>query len=389
MKICILTQPLHTNYGGLLQAYALQIVLKRMGHEVVTDLNGSKKKIPYYLRILLFCHHLIKRYILLDKHYNPFQFFLCFLDKKSKIDKKQIAIHTNEFITQYISTVDFFCGKTYPKKSMLDEYDALIVGSDQVWRPKYSFVPAYFLNFSIRADIQCIAYAASFGLDNMDEYTNSLINLCRKNIQRFKAVSVREDTGVVLCERFFGVKAKHLLDPTLLLEKEDYLTILKNEPIEYRKTLMCYVLDKTSDKLAIVQQVAKKMDLIPVEVMPEEKYLFDTQDVTRCIFPSVLTWLAGFRDAKFVVTDSFHGTVFSIIFNKPFITIVNKKRGNSRFVSLLKIFNLENRLISSVDELEEQHFFSIDYSAIDSIKYNWKEKSLNFLKLNLKKKVFN
>ncbi|WP_455585456.1 polysaccharide pyruvyl transferase family protein [Bacteroides sp.] len=383
MKICILTQALYTNYGGLLQAFALQTVLKRMGNEVVTDLYGAKKRIPYLIRFLKFNYHFLKRYILGDKRYNPFQFYFLFFNKKNDMDRKKIAVNTSRFIEQNISTTDFFCGKTYPEKKVLEKYDALIVGSDQVWRPTYSFVPAYFLDFAISERIRCIAYAASFGLNDMSEYTAALVAKCRKTIQRFHSISVREDSGVALCEKYFGMKAMHLLDPTLLLEKEDYLSIIDEDEIIRKKVLMCYVLDKAADKIAIIQETAKRLELIPLEVMPQEEYSTQTKDLSRCIFPPVSRWLAGFRDAEFVVTDSFHGTVFSIIFNKPFVAIANEKRGNSRFLSLLKIFGLEHRLISSVDELNEQLFLPVDFSVVNSIKNEWKEKSLRFLKVSL------
>ena len=93
--------------------------------------------------------------------------------------------------------------------------------------------------------------------------------------------------------------------------------------------------------------------------------------------------LLGFRDAKFVVTDSFHGTVFSIIFQKPFIVIGNQMRGLSRMSSLLTIFGLKKRLISTESELKESLFENIDYEKVNNIKIQWKNKSLGFLKNNL------
>ena len=125
------------------------------------------------------------------------------------------------------------------------------------------------------------------------------------------------------------------------------------------------------------------MGLTLLEVMPEEIFNKHTKDISKCIFPSVSKWLAGFRDASFVVTDSFHGTVFSIIFNKPFISIANKKRGVSRFTSLLKIFGLENRLISSREEISDHLLDGIDFDRINDIKEEWQKKSLGFLKDNL------
>ena len=146
---------------------------------------------------------------------------------------------------------------------------------------------------------------------------------------------------------------------------------------------MCYVLDKTPEKSAIINSVKEKLNLRTLEVMQEEPLTLETKDISKCIYPSVSKWLSGFRDASFVVTDSFHGTVFSIIFNKPFICIGNQMRGLTRFTSLLKIFGLENRLIFSQKDFSEKLLENIDYEKVNSIKQQWQSKSIEFLKENL------
>ena len=148
---------------------------------------------------------------------------------------------------------------------------------------------------------------------------------------------------------------------------------------------MCYVLDKTPEKTHIINQIKNQIGLDLLEIMPEETFNKNTKDITKCIYPSVSKWLAGFRDASFVITDSFHGTVFSIIFNKPFVCIANKERGLSRFTSLLKIFGLENRLIFSPEELSQNLLDTIDYNKVNSIKREWQAMSIKFLQDNINK----
>ena len=164
----------------------------------------------------------------------------------------------------------------------------------------------------------------------------------------------------------------------------DYIeTIDSEDSLIKSNILMCYVLDKTPEKTQIINHIKDKLGLTVLEVMPKEIFNKHTKYITKCIFPSVSKWLAGFRDAQFVVTDSFHGTVFSIIFNKPFICIANKMRGLSRFTSLLKIFGLEERLVCPTDGLSELLLKSIDFEKVNTIKQEWRKKSLNFLKYNL------
>lgn len=373
MKICVLTQPLYTNYGGLLQAYALQTVLIGMGYDVVTDKDGAKPRLSWLQRPIYFLYHFLKLYILGDKRYNPYLFMFKFMNRKNDELRKRNSVFTDEFIHTHINTINFFSKGDKPDKETLRSFDALIVGSDQVWRPAYSYCPAYFLNFSKDYALKRIAYAASFGVDNINEYNKKLLASCRMNAKLFDAISVREDSAIKLCKRHFHVEAVQVLDPTLLLEKKDYLKLAEDtNEVKRKNSLVYYILDRSESKLRFVYSLAKTLGLPTMELMPKEG-----------IFPSVSNWLAGFRDADFIVTDSFHGTVFSIIFNKPFIAIANEDRGKTRFVSLLKIFDLTDRLISDTDASTEVYKRQIDYSRVNEIREEWRDRSLSFLKSNL------
>lgn len=383
MKICILTHSLHTNYGGLLQAFALQKVLRDMGHDVVTAKESVKKPLGLCKKIVYFLYHIIKRYLLGNKAYNPFRYlFTRFYNEHTLLS--QISFNTDRFINANIANIDFFEGKTAPTQAMLNQFDALVVGSDQVWRAAYVYTPSYFLNFTKGVDIKRIAYAASFGIDNINEYSEDIISKCREGASLFDAISVREESGIELCKKNFGVDAIHLLDPTMLLNKEAYLAVIENNDFEmHHDVMMCYVLDKSEEKSRIINYVAEKLELSPLEVMPKESLSNKSKDLSLCVFPSVSKWLAGFRDAEFIITDSFHGTVFSIIFNKPFIVINNFTRGSARFNSLLKMFGLENRMISSISNFNDNLMNNIDYTEVNkSISY-MKQKSMNFLHSNL------
>lgn len=337
MRIGILTLPLHTNYGGILQAYALQTVLERMGHEVVVIDTPNVKPMPSYLTL---CKRFVKKALgqkvgVFAEHYHNTTYPI-------------ISQYTQPFIDKYIhrKVVNF------PEELQESEFDAIVVGSDQIWRPKYYYskVENAYLAFTEGWDIKRVAYAASFGTDEW-EYTPEQTKTCGELLKKFDAVSVREESGVQLSKDYFGVNAKHVLDPTMLLDKEDYIHLIETAGTPKSKgTLLNYILDETTEKRALIEQIAKDKKLIPFRV--NSKVEDRTAPLEERIQPPVEEWLRGFYDAEFVVTDSFHACVFSILFDKPFVVVGNKERGMARFKSLLKIFGLKDRLINCAEKNE-------------------------------------
>lgn len=378
MKIGILTQPLSTNYGGLLQAYALQIVLKRMGHEVWT-IDQQLYKRNFILKFLSLTKRIVLNVI--------FRKSLIVRAWPTYKEKCIITQNTNNFIKNNINITDRINGTI--KSSLLNKYqfEVYIVGSDQVWRPHYSpCLSNYFLDFlNGKNDIKRIAYAASFGVDYW-EFSKKETSQYKKLIHKFNAISVREDSAIKLCRKYLDINPSHVLDPTMLLKKEDYIKLLENEYIPKSKgNLLIYILDKSTEKEQIIKNVTNELKMIPFTVMPKMKFAeVGKKLIDACIYPSVLEWICGFRDAEYVITDSFHGTVFSIIFNKQFITIGNPSRGLSRFTSLLEIFGLEDRLILSSTALNiEKINSSIDFSKINQILEKERVSSDLFLRRSL------
>lgn len=364
-KIGILTQPLHTNYGGLLQNYALQKVLRDMGHEVETIRSEWKAPDTFVFKFRQLCKSIVVS-ILCVLPRNRYQRY--YLSDKQK---KTISRHTDRFIGEYIHTTKTSYCQIDQSIAQEFDYDAYVVGSDQVWRPCYSpFLPNFFFDF-LSNDHQSkkIAYAASFGVDEW-EFSSELTEITKSNISKFDLVTVREDSGVSLCEKYLQTNAEHVLDPTLLLKREDYVQLIcQSEATPSDGELMTYVLDKSLEKQQIIDAISDRLNMSSFNVMPNRTYSSrePIKDIEDYIYPSVEQWIRGFMDAKFVVTDSFHGTVFSIIFNKPFIAIGNNGRGLSRFTSLLKLFKLENRLIYTIDDLNNALESVINYTIVNNI----------------------
>jgi hypothetical protein len=262
-----------------------------------------------------------------------------------------------------------------------------VVGSDQVWRPRYSpCITNYFFDFLSPQDkVKRIAYAASFGVDEW-EFSEEETSKCKDLLKLFDSISVREASGTHLCSKYLNRDdALHVLDPTMLLEKEDYISIVEREKEPKSSgALFCYILDESSEKKQIIESIVSQINTIPFTQMPKCKITYENlrDRLEDCVYPSVTAWLRAFIDAEMVITDSFHGCVFSIIFNKPFWVIGNKERGFARFDSLLSIFGLQNRLISS-GALPVDTYATINWSRVNAIKKEWQQKSMNFLKNNL------
>lgn len=330
MKIGILTQPLASNYGGILQNYALQQVLKRMGHEVWTvDYNrfGWLDWADHVWRVA--AHKMLGHNV---------QFGM------TPPERRQQEAPLRRFVDKYISL-------TEPRtkcfeRSVVEEYafDALVVGSDQVWRPRYNYnVADCFLKFAGAMPVKRVAYAASFGTDEW-EFTDVQTAECAQLVKRFDGISVREKSGVGLCKDHLGVEAVHVLDPTLLLHAADYAELCKDIP-RRKPFVFAYILDESEDKQRQIKDFAARHGL---------DYFIKSADAAVSMTDTVELWLSYFRDAAFVITDSFHGTAFAINFNKDFYVFGNADRGNSRFDSLLGTLGLESRLVTgSIPTCEE------------------------------------
>jgi len=366
MKIGILTQPLHNNYGGLLQAFALQKVLNDLGHEVWIIRRENR---PNWRD---FTKYYTKRVIAsaIGKQIYPL------LTQKQKTI---ISQYNREFISQYMGkqTNKLFTSKQFFKAASKFDFEAYVVGSDQVWRPRYSpQIGIYFLDFLSDDSTKRIAYAASFGVDNWEFNEKDTLKFATL-AKKFDAISVREESGIDLCEKYFGVHAVQSLDPTMLLERVDYENLIVNQE-QSNGDLFYYILDPSKEKMDIVSKIAYEKKLEPFTEMPKEITINNLKNINNCIYPGPLKWLKAFQDAKFVVTDSFHGCVFSIIFNKPFILFGNEKRGLTRFKSLLKQFGLENRIYSDNNSFKIIIESSIDWSVINKTWENLRSKSIDF-----------
>lgn len=365
MKIGIYTQPLRYNYGGILQNWALQRVLIRMGHTVETIdpscyLHLSWQRLPL-VYVVRFFRMLIGRVdcIRLERKWNKLH--------------DEMFVNIKPFVEKNIKRYEF----KRLNEIRPNEFDVLIAGSDQVWRPSFNVsfgtcIENAFFDFARDWNVRRIAYASSFGTDEW-EFSEDQTKRCASLARLFSAISVREKSAIDLCKQHLGVNAIQVLDPTLLLEKHDYEQVVKQGKSECPSgNLYAFMLDLNDEKKLLVEHVANDRKLTP--------FFLQTTGVT---LPSVEQWLRNFMECVFVITDSFHGCLFSLIFNRPFIVTYNDWRGNARFKSLIELFGIEKHLLSYPWVGYNSDFSYVINQQMQDTLEKYREKSLAFLRSSI------
>jgi len=356
-KIGVLTHPLLDNYGGILQAIALCGYLQDNGYEVT--LLRKHKHIPAW-----------KRGVIKILELTPGQNIKGFRRRAVKRETMR------PFIDKYIPGKTRIVCRTTELESLVKEYalDAVIVGSDQVWRMAFiddSQFESYFLAFLDSSDVRKISYAASFGKDQWEGPPGSPD--VSRMLKDFSSLSVREKSGVDICLKEFGIDGvKVTLDPTLLVNENFYSRFPKRNVCP-DGAVVTYVLDKDCEKDSRIDRILK--------------YLGERENVMRIRGDGVgriydlEEWVDCIRSSAFVVTDSFHGMVFSIIFRKEFIVIANTARGATRFESLLDELGIMSRMISANDTRDPEAYLSeqIDYESVHKKLSEMRKFSSDFL----------
>lgn len=384
-KIAILTLPMCPNYGGILQCYALQTVLERMGCEV-TVLN--RKQVAPKLTFLLFvlrCVSMLKcvfrRHVLGRKEWHvqkPWAEY--YVPYRAQEGLWGNPCFLQAFVREHIhQTKPLFSSLELGQAAEEEQFDSFVVGSDQVWREQYApEITDYFLGFLPDSDRRPkVAYAASFGLERVG-ISDEKLERCRQLAQRFTAVSVREQSAVRLAKEALAVDARWVLDPTLLLPAEDYQFAARSTGKNWAG-VVTYILDGNEAKSQVTNDVSNTFSL-PVRPISVSPLAVDIQTVDML---PVEDWLRAFAQADFVVTDSFHGCVFSIIHRKPFIAIANGERGIDRFTSLLGYFGLQDRLVFSMEDYYQKRsslLAPIDFAPVAEKLAKAQETSLAFLR---------
>lgn len=355
MKVGILTFHRTTNYGAVLQTYALQKTILDLGYDVkVIDYNNEE----------IYSYHDYR--VLYGK-----------LPLKTRVGKiiryshnKKIAKTFNKFRNKWID-LSVECNTNAQLQSVEDGYDAIICGSDQVWNPlAIHFDFDAFLLSGVKG--KRISYAASAGNITLWEKYLKKYWIC---LHRFDSISVRESEMIQPVENLSEKKVRLVLDPTLLLNKKEWEKLeepLGNE-IEKDNYILVYYLGKNRALTDTVKKLQKQTGL-PVVLLGRQ--IEGIKSISVPAGPS--QFLSLFHHAKFVITSSFHGTVFSILYHKPFLVFGNGNY-NSRMNTLLSALKLQSRMIDNESANLERINKVVDWGQVDSLHKALKEKSINFL----------
>lgn len=374
MKIGILTHPLDYNYGCLLQAYALQKTIKSMGHEVVTINRFSNPKVAFLAQFKNWAKRIANHYI------KGKDVRLCWNPNLTMDMKRTLFSETQKFVDRNITNTGIVFPSDLERIDKEYQFDAYVVGSDQVWLPNFSL--NCFLDFVHRDNVKRIFYAASTGSTSFADIP-SIAMKCKTLSSKFLGISVREDSLIPVVKKALGRDAIQVLDPTLLLDAKEYLAACV-EREDTSPIIFTYILDKTKDKKVLVDKVQKELHLPVVAGSVEKDYERGKgMDINKCIYPSVDHWILNMARAKFVVTDSFHGTCMAITFRKPFVVVGNKARGLNRFLSILRLFNLENRLITDSTQFSSSFFSQLDDDSISELLGKKRREAIDYINRNL------
>ncbi len=343
MKIGIVTFYDAPNYGAMLQAYALWKYLEARGHQV------KFIKIPF-------------------RNTRRIPLWRCFVSRSFKGIKVKLNKHVRFFITDF--------ALRYPKGLPNGDYDAVIVGSDQMWNPKWvlPWLKEVFLDF-VPPSCQRIAYAPSFGVKEWGESKREEVGALLK---KFSSISVREESGINIVRDLSGRDTTCLLDPTLLQNAKFYQEIM-DEVTQKDSYIFAYFLDEWADGADERKALKQCCDVLGVNIVKTDKcavkgwflgLLCHGLGIKGKI--SLRHWLSSIATAQFVITNSFHGTVFAILFHRPFVSLLLKGCAgdmNDRVVSLLTKLGLEKRMCYA-DEIGKVKLLSqdkiINWQDVDS-----------------------
>lgn len=269
-----------------------------------------------------------------------------------------------------------------------DVCDAFVLGADQLWNYGISkgFGHSYFLDFAGK-DKRKVSYATSFGSDRFMAPWKYMWKAV-KCLRRMNYVSVREKVNVNMCEKLFGIEAKHVLDPVLLCETECLGNVADESTREKKSNyIAAYILDPTPEKREALLRMAKKYNKDLVVMLDGWPHLFkankEKMDLDEYVVENIdmSDWLFYIKHSDMLITDSFHGTCMGLLFEKPFYAIANFSRGSDRFTSLLTEFDLMDRYVVNPNDIGNlENEMQLDYTKVNQILAQQRKDSMDWLK---------
>ena len=353
MKVALAINYDYHDYGGMLQAYATQRFLEKQGIDSdainFDNVKGdiSRRKWKYFLSNMMDISIVKEKSRLIEKKIRQ---------KTNARLKAQMAERDNafdKFCTSHFKVSRPFASWEDMAKASQMEYDAVIVGSDQLWLPSNVMADYYTLNW-VPEKVKKIAYATSFGIGNIPQKYKEMY---RQYLTRIEYLSARETSGQEIISELTDRSVPLVNDPALLLDARGWDEVIKDKPIINDKYIFCYFMGDNPEQREFVKRLAKEKGLKIVALLHLDQFIetdehyadYTPWDISPADFVNLVKY------AEYVCTDSFHGTVFSIIYSRNFFTFkrFNKKASlstNTRITSLLTRVGLMYRLVENVEE---------------------------------------
>lgn len=364
-KIGIITYHHYYNYGTMLQAWALEKAINKVGYcaEIIDFKQDNSLSKIGMLKLR------IQR---ADYYIKNIKKILYFLKTKPDFERRNRLFE--KFYQYYIKV-----GKTtYKTIEELNNnppiYDAYVVGSDQTWNPYVAGRPeAFYLTF-VKNDLLKGSYGPSLAINSL---SNEQSIFLKTRLEHFSFISCREKTGSLLLEKILNRHVETVIDPTLLIDKKEW-ELLFDKDEDKNPYILTYFLGDNILHRRITRELSKKMG-IRIVAIPTTYLEIANKDITK-VFASPQKFISLIKNAALVCTDSFHGAMFSIIFGKNFYSFCKMnnqdiKSENSRLYDALSDFGLSQRIISKVPDSIE----NINYQKVETILENKRKKSYNYL----------
>lgn len=328
-KIGIITWFRHENFGTALQAVALQRYLKTYYETELIDYKipaPNNKKPSSAKSFYVFSGKIFKK---IDNALHKQQL-------KQKSENFLSFIETQCTISKYVDSKNDYI-------DLCNSYDILFFGSDQIWNPNW-FHDCYYANYKEILTPK-VSYAPSFGVSNIDASDESKI---KHALKTFNHVSVREKTGIDIVQKATGIEPELVVDPTLLISKKDWEGMENTNVHNNDNYILCYMLTDNKNHWKAIRAFSKKKKMKLVVLPHDGHSLIKSRDVIRNAGPS--EFLALIHNANYVITDSYHAVIFSLIYNKKFLIFERHDPNlsgseNSRIYNLLELLNIKDKLL--------------------------------------------
>lgn len=372
MKIGLLTFQHSINFGAQLQCYALQKVLKDMGYDVEVIQYYPTKILPFY-RNINFSKNGIKK-------------GLIYLILRFLFQNKARKVFLNFKNKHYVLTQSLFSNEDLNQEAI--RFDAIVVGSDQVWTPAYQGKRTYFLDLPQTYSGLKVSYAACCALNIVNEKANK--SKLKELLIDFNAISVRNNETYAFVENMTSIKAPIVLDPTFLCRFENVSSSLEKP---YHNYILTYVLGDEimggghEKMIEEIKKVYGDIPVVSIVLIENCPHYFSWADKTYwTLDPS--DWLFLISNATFLYTDSFHGLVFALKYQLPFVAYYTEKLRAARFLDMAKRFDLDTWIVSSVEDARNKKslYRKLKYANLDKLIESEVQFSLSFLKKALNKK---